>query len=73
MVATFAERSREIWNVNDDVKSQKNFVEMLLCKKITVILILLQSRWNWLTLKCFVLYVKATIMSKSLFAFVKTQ
>jgi len=27
MVATFVKRSRKIWNVNDDVKRQTNFVK----------------------------------------------
>jgi len=44
MIATFVKRSRKIRNVNDDVKRQKNFVKMLLCKNDTVIWILLQSR-----------------------------
>jgi len=43
MAATFVKRSRKIWNVNDDVKRQTNFVKMLLYKNDTVILILLQS------------------------------
>jgi len=33
MVPAFVKRSRKIWNVNDDVKRQTNFVKMLLCKK----------------------------------------
>jgi len=34
MVATFVERSRKIWNVNDGIeeKKQTNFVKMLFCK-----------------------------------------
>jgi len=43
VVATFVKRSRKIWDVNDDVKRQTNFVKMLLCKNDMDILILLQS------------------------------
>jgi len=47
MVATFDERSRTIWNVNDGIKkNHTNFVKALFCKNDTVILILLQNRVN---------------------------
>jgi len=46
MVATFVRRSREIRNVNDDMKKQANFVKMLFCKNDAVIVILLQNRVN---------------------------
>ena len=72
VVATFVKRSRKIWNVNDYVNRQTNFVKMLLCRSDTVILILLQSGMKLTNWKCFVLYLKATIMSNCLFAFVKT-
>ena len=34
---------------------------------------LTESGWNWLTEKWFALYIKATVMSNCLFAFVKTR
>jgi len=46
MTATFVKRSRKIWNVNDDVKWQTNFVKMLLWRNDVVILILLHNRVN---------------------------
>jgi len=48
MVATFVERSRKIWNVNDGIKEKKqtNFVKTLFCKNDMVISILLQNKVN---------------------------
>jgi len=44
MVATLVKRTREIRNINDDIKKQKNFVKMFFCENDTVISILLQNR-----------------------------
>ena len=76
MFATFVERSSKIWNDNDGIEKNRQFILNVVLQKWYGYINSVAEQGkpvSRLPVKCFVLNVKAAVMSNFLFAFVKTR